>query len=238
MFAVWSLRFRSTVLGHSPNEVHRIIIISIFGLQLLHLLAIVLHLYSTCIFVGPPGRKRDALGHVPASVTTDSDEARLLNDVREIPVITANLGIPSTWGPVRSFLFLWVDPLMQYGAEGILKKPEDLFELPVKLKADQHAEVFQKALERNTKTSRFYLPQIIFKLWGGRWVLLGVMKLSYSFLQYCSPLFVNVLVSSIEDPGSHSEYAGYLYGLALITVNLVSSSVQLHYVFQVEQLSM
>ena len=140
--------------------------------------------------------------------------------------------------PLRFLLFLWVDPLMQQGADGVLHKAEDLFELPVKLRADQHAQTLQKALVRNPKTSRFYLPKTLFGIWGLQWSFLGIMQFASSILQYTSPLFVNFLVNSVENPGSQPEYYGYLYGFGLIAVNLMAVTTQMHYTFQMDKLNL
>ncbi|XP_055357966.1 LOW QUALITY PROTEIN: ATP-binding cassette sub-family C member 10-like [Paramacrobiotus metropolitanus] len=236
VFLVSSVEFRSAVLHHSPNVVSSIVTMVTFGLHVFYIFSTVLHIYSTCLFVTSPFDSEERARTPPDEA--DNDTARLLNVMPERTSLVPRLGPPNTWGILRFFLFLWVDPLMEYGAEGHLQKPDDLFELPLKLKADLHAEALQKALAKNLKSSRFYLQQIILRIWGGKWLLLGVMKLAYSFLQYCSPLFVNVLVALIEQPGSQPDYLGYVYGLGLILVNLISNSVQLHYAFQMEKLAL
>ncbi|GAV08511.1 hypothetical protein RvY_18193 [Ramazzottius varieornatus] len=251
-FLIWSFEFRATLLGHSPNQVFVIITIVIFSLQVLFLTSGVVQLYSSCIYVRgydvrPVSSRRSSVSSNGSGDIDSSDNVNLINgmppsqsasSVSASTLTAAKLGQPHFWGPLRFLLFLWVDPLMQQGADGFLHKADDLFELPAKLKADAHAQTVQKALARNPKTSRFYLPQILIGIWGMQWLFLGIMKLAYSFLQYTSPLFVNVLVSSIENPASQPEYYGYLFGLGLITVNLMSATTQLHYAFQVEKLNL
>ncbi|OWA53530.1 Multidrug resistance-associated protein 7 [Hypsibius exemplaris] len=254
VFVTSTLTLRSVLLPrHSPNRVHTLITIVTFACQLLYITAGVLELYSSCIFIEDSRNRR--ISRTPSESSsietgdpeeTAEEDQRLINETPEPPsgvdpsvlIEEPKLGEPRFWGPLRFFLFLWVDPLMRRGANGRLRRADDLFEMPQKLRADQHAEALQRELARNAKSSKYYLPQVLIRLWGLRWLLLGVMKFAYSFLQYSSPLFVNVLVETIENPGKYPEYVGYLYGFGLIAVNLISNAVQLHYVFQVEKLAM
>ncbi|XP_022702926.1 multidrug resistance-associated protein 7-like isoform X3 [Varroa jacobsoni] len=129
--------------------------------------------------------------------------------------------------------FWWVGRLMRRGFQGTLNQPHDLFDLPCGLHADELA---LRYAQLSPGRSLFFKVHCLL---GGRFYVLGIMKLVCDVCTFTGPMLLNKLISCFEDnPDVPVRYHAYAYATILAATAYLSALLITHYNYQVEKIKL
>lgn len=124
---------------------------------------------------------------------------------------------------LSKLLFYWVNPLIEKGISGHLKKVDDLFDLPESLNIANLTETFNQSVN-NTRT----LFRAMHKSFSREFYSIGLLRLTADMSGFAGPILLGGLLSSSgnssenDDPTPH--YQPYLYALGLFVSTLLGKS--------------
>lgn len=125
---------------------------------------------------------------------------------------------------LSKLLFWWVNRLMRKGSCGYLAQTEDLFDLPPKMSTSYVATNFQNSI-LSCKSS---LMMSLFKSFGTQFFSIGILKLIADGCGFCGPIFLNLLISFIEEDNREGQSVtgndvgrGYLYVFGMVSSALI-----------------
>eukprot|EP01117_Protostelium_nocturnum_P001793 TRINITY_DN1224_c0_g1_i1.p1 TRINITY_DN1224_c0_g1~~TRINITY_DN1224_c0_g1_i1.p1 ORF type:complete len:1080 (+),score=410.48 TRINITY_DN1224_c0_g1_i1:135-3242(+) len=135
----------------------------------------------------------------------------------------------------RSF-FSFLNPLLKLGYKRALEM-EDLFSIPRVYRADTVNKKFEEQWEHEKNQTKPSFWKVIFKSFGGRFVLGGFFKLGNDISQFAGPILLGMIVSFIaENRGDGNDekqtYHGLLYVGALSGSMILTSFFQNQYFYQ------
>lgn len=120
-------------------------------------------------------------------------------------------------------IFYWVNPLIEKGISGNLKKVDDLFDLPESLNIATLTETFHESVN-NTRT----LFRAMHKSFSREFYSIGLLRLLSDMSGFAGPILLGGLLSSSESSTNISDqnlnYKPYLYALGLFTSTLLGKS--------------
>ncbi|CAG9820276.1 unnamed protein product [Phaedon cochleariae] len=148
------------------------------------------------------------------------------------------VAMEDTAWPSKIF-FSWVNPLMEKGVAGGLKKPDDLHDLPPNMSCGHMgAKMTQKSEEERLADSRtdagtlkkLSLLKALYRTFSVQFFSIGILKLVADMSGFAGPMLLNKLVGFIEDK---SEYIGwgYAYAAGLVLTTSISALCDSHFNF-------
>lgn len=118
------------------------------------------------------------------------------------------------------FLFYWVNPLIEKGIAGKLKKLDDLFDLPSSLNIYNLSDKFHQAI-----SDRKSLFRALHKTFGREFYAIGLLRLMADMSGFCGPILLGGLLTSSnkadENQDLRTNYKPYLYALGLFASTLL-----------------
>ncbi|KAM8947275.1 ATP-binding cassette sub-family C member 10 [Pelodytes ibericus] len=197
------------------------VLLSRFSLSSLRLGFIALYL-GACL--APSLRSR---GPTTLSINDDDDQAPLLlsPDCADRQ-LSAEDG-ESWWS---RFFYLWMNPLMQRGAKGGLKRHQDVCFLPRRLCTARVQQEFQSRFRHGAES----LCSALNASFGAWYYSLGLLKLGGNALGFTGPLLLNLLVNFMET-GSEPLSWGVLYTMGLFAGGFVAALLQNQYTQEVNK---
>ncbi|XP_075719658.1 ATP-binding cassette sub-family C member 10 [Rhinoderma darwinii] len=127
--------------------------------------------------------------------------------------------------------YLWMHPLLQRGAGGGLRCPQDVYLLPHRLQtATIRQDVFSTCRPR---ASRLLL--LLHTCFGPHFYSLGLLKLVSCVLAFMGPVLLNLLVNFMETREAELSW-GVLYTIGLFTSGFLGALVQNQFMHQINKL--
>lgn len=118
---------------------------------------------------------------------------------------------------LSQLVFSWVNPLIDKGVAGHLRKIDDLFDLPESLTVTTITERLQIAID-NTKS----MFRALHRSFGYEFYLIGIIRFSSDMSSFAGPLLLGALLKSQTTDKTGSDMQPYLYALALFGSTLYS----------------
>ena len=152
--------------------------------------------------------------------------------------------VDTAWLPSKLF-FYWVQPLMRKGSKRLLQKDTSVYQLPLELETNKLCCDFTNTLKivmlknevrrsnadnSKDKPQRNLLNSLL-NLFGKKYFLLGLLKFGADALGFGGPIFLNLLVTFVENDEPISN--GCIYAAALFGCTLVGSLLLTHFNYQV-----
>ncbi|KAH8410367.1 hypothetical protein KR215_000850, partial [Drosophila sulfurigaster] len=128
------------------------------------------------------------------------------------------------------FLFHWVQPLIDKGVAGKLRRIEDLFDLPDALNITRLSERLHFALSQSKS-----LLRALHKVFGLEFYLIGLLRLVADLSSFAGPLLLGGLLKSDESKPTNS---AYYYALGLLGSTLLSALCGCHFDWRMSMVSM
>lgn len=141
---------------------------------------------------------------------------------------------------LSKFFFYWVNPLIDKGIAGKLKKLDDLFDLPASLNIGNLADRFYQSI--NDRKSLF---RALHKTFGREFYAIGLLRLLADMSGFCGPILLGGLLTSADNSDVNQDqrtsYKPYLYALGLFTSTLLGTLKfrfgELHFTVSIHQIS-
>ncbi|XP_040286791.1 ATP-binding cassette sub-family C member 10 isoform X3 [Bufo bufo] len=197
------------------------VLVSRFSVSCLRLFSIIVYL---CAFLVPP---RHLTSPTVVSVNDDGEYSPLVASFPDSDEEPAEDG--ESW--LSRFFYFWMKPLLQRGACGGLKCPQDVYLLPRHLQTPR--------IRRNLFSKRGPgAPRLLWALhscFGANYYSLGVLKLFSCALIFMGPVLLNLLVNFMETRQEALSW-GVLYTIGLFTTGLLGALVQNQFTHQINKL--
>uniref|UniRef100_A0AAY4DI15 ATP-binding cassette sub-family C member 10 n=1 Tax=Denticeps clupeoides TaxID=299321 RepID=A0AAY4DI15_9TELE len=159
--------------------------------------------------------------HDESMPVNTTDRCRLLPVETDVGEMVAGEG--SSW--LSSLLYLWLNPLLLRGQRGELERPDDVYQLPYRLRTG--------AVYRH----RALLLRVLHKAFGLHYYLLGLLKLAASMLSFAGPLLLSSLVGFMEAKEAPVS-RGVWCAVGLFASTFFSAFFRNVFVFQVSKVSL
>lgn len=128
-------------------------------------------------------------------------------------------------------IFYWVNPLIQKGYLGKLRKNEDLFDLPECLNIKKNAE----SLQNNINAGKT-LFKALHRSFGVEFYLIGLLRLFSDLSSFAGPLLLGaILRTGIDDDNVDNNKAAYYYAGKRFIKKLINNSFLLSQVVYLQQ---
>ena len=162
------------------------------------------------------------------------------------PIEEGPCPVDTAW-TISKLLFCWVQPLMTKGSKRLLNNENSVYQLPndintstlchkfndklndIVTEAEMHCEARQST--RNAKPKRNLL-RTLHAMFGVKYYLLGLLKFGADALGFGGPIFLNLLVTFVEN--DEPIYKGCIYAAALFASTLIGSLLSTHFDYQVQ----
>lgn len=122
--------------------------------------------------------------------------------------------------PILSkLLFYWVNPLIEKGLSGNLRRIDDLFDLPECLSLNNIIEKLQNALAQSIS-----LMKALHRVFGIEFYMIGLLRFSADMLSFGGPLLLAALLSSQsgdKNNNNGTDMKGYAYAFGLFATTLL-----------------
>ncbi|XP_063774836.1 ATP-binding cassette sub-family C member 10 [Pseudophryne corroboree] len=199
------------------------LLVSRFSLLCLRLCSIVVYLGA---FLIPPPHTRSP---IVVSINDDDDERSPLFS----SLHSANGGESAEDGEswLSRLFYLWLHPLMQKGAGGGLKKPQDVCHLPHNLRTER---IRQEFMSKSVPEGLRLLPAL-HATFGVHYYSLGFLKLMSILLGFMGPLLLNLLVNFMESRQEPLSW-GVLYTMGLFVSGFLAALLQNQFTHQINKL--
>lgn len=122
---------------------------------------------------------------------------------------------------LSQMLFYWVNPLIDKGVAGHLRKIDDLFDLPQSLSVLVITESLQNAIDA-TKS----LFRSLHRAFGYEFYLIGFMRFTSDMSNFAGPIILGYLLREQTTDNSGTDLQPYLYAMALFGSTLLSKIMQ------------
>lgn len=212
----------------------------------------------------------------PLSINASTDLSPLL--LREIRAGEMVAEDGSDW--LSRLLYLWLNPLLQQGERGELERPDDVFQLPQRLRTAAVHQRFHRCWEdcqkgaalrsrhpadtqqssggSNLLNGSWTEPQVdpstheevdredvkdvsllrvLYRAFGLRYLLLGVLKLAASMLAFAGPLLLSGLVGYMESEAAPVRQGAWC-AAGLFASTFAAALLRNVFVFQVSKVSL
>lgn len=135
------------------------------------------------------------------------------------------LGQAQDEAPVLSkLLFYWVNPLIEKGLSGNLKRIDDLFDLPECLSLNNIIEKLQNALAQSIS-----LLRALHRVFGFEFYMIGLLRFAADMLSFGGPLLLAALLSSKSGDGNNNnngtDMKAYAYAFGLFATTLLGMTI-------------
>lgn len=112
-------------------------------------------------------------------------------------------------------VFYWVNPLIEKGLMGNLRRLDDLFDLPESLNIYNNIEHVQNALERTRS-----LLRTLHKVFGFEFYTIGILRFVGDMSGFAGPLLLAALLNhkNSDQTGTDLKAYGYAFGLFGVTL--------------------
>ncbi|XP_040286793.1 ATP-binding cassette sub-family C member 10-like [Bufo bufo] len=197
------------------------VLVSRFSVSCLRLFCIIVYL---CAFLVPP---RHLTSPTVVSVNDDGEYSPLVASFPDSDEEPAEDG--ESW--LSRFFYFWMKPLLQRGACGALKCPQDVYLLPRHLQTPRIRRNFFSKCGPGA-------PSLLWALhscFGAHYYSLGVLKLFSCALIFMGPVLLNLLVNFMETRQEALSW-GVLYTIGLFTTGLLGALVQNQFTHQINKL--
>ncbi|XP_075056885.1 ATP-binding cassette sub-family C member 10 [Mixophyes fleayi] len=199
-----------------------LLLVSRFSLLCLRICCIILYLGA---FLVPPPHTRS-----PTVVSiNDGDEHSPLVSSPDSASGEESAEDGESW--LSRFFYFWMHPLMQKGADGGLKKPQDVYLLPYNLRT---ARVRQEFISKSVPEAMHLLPAL-HASFGAHYYFLGLLKLGSSLLGFMGPLLLNLLVNFMESRAEPLSW-GVLYTMGLFASGFLGALLQNQFTHEINKL--
>ncbi|PIO32590.1 hypothetical protein AB205_0204560 [Aquarana catesbeiana] len=131
---------------------------------------------------------------------------------------------------LSQLFYFWIKPLMQRGAHGDLKQPQDVPILPYGLRT---ARVRQKFLSKSPPGT-LRLLSALHASFGSRFYSLGLIKLCCIILGFMGPVLLNLLVNFMETREEPLSW-GVIYTAGLFCSGILGALLQNQYTHQINK---
>lgn len=128
------------------------------------------------------------------------------------------LGQAQDEAPILSkLLFYWVNPLIEKGLSGNLRRIDDLFDLPECLSLNNIIEKLQ-----NASVQSISLLRALHRVFGIEFYMIGLLRFAADMLSFGGPLLLAALLNS-ENSDNHNgtDMKAYAYALGLFATTLL-----------------
>lgn len=130
------------------------------------------------------------------------------------------LGPAQDEAPLLSrLIFYWVNPLIDKGLMGRLKRIDDLFDLPETLNIYNTIERVQIALERTRS-----LLRTLHKAFGFEFYAIGILRFVGDMSGFAGPLLLAALLNHKNEDQMGTDLVAYGYALGLFGVTLIGKA--------------
>lgn len=176
----------------------------------------------------------------------DSDDRYSDVGFSDLPLMRSEGPCPvdSAWFFSKLF-FCWVQPLMRKGSKRLLQKESAVYQLPSELNTSKlcnnFIDIFETVKLKNETTQntsrnlqekpKRNLLKSLLHLFGVKYFLLGILKFGADALGFGGPIFLNLLVSFVEN--NEPIAVGCYYAIALFGCTLIGSLLLTHFDYQV-----
>lgn len=124
----------------------------------------------------------------------------------------------SIW--LSRLIFYWVNPLIEKGLSGNLRKIDDLFDLPDSLSLTNITERLQNAIDGSR--SLFWA---LHRSFGIEFYLIGIIKFVGDMSGFAGPLLLAGLLREQTIDNSGTDMQPYLYALGLFGTSILSKDL-------------
>ncbi|KAH8376592.1 hypothetical protein KR093_000185, partial [Drosophila rubida] len=132
------------------------------------------------------------------------------------------------------FVFHWVQPLIDKGVVGKLRRIEDLFDLPDALNITRLSERLHLALSQSQS-----LLRALHKVFGYEFYLIGLLRLVADISSFAGPLLLGGLLQRDDDKAeTTTSNRAYYYALGLFGSTLLSALCGCHFDWRMSMVSM
>ncbi|KAH8263022.1 hypothetical protein KR044_003280, partial [Drosophila immigrans] len=132
---------------------------------------------------------------------------------------------------ISRFVFHWVQPLIDKGVVGKLRRIEDLFDLPDALNITRLSERLHLALSQSQS-----LLRALHKVFGCEFYLIGLLRLVADISSFAGPLLLGGLLQ--QDDKTATTNRAYYYALGLFGSTLLSALCGCHFDWRMSMVSM
>lgn len=144
------------------------------------------------------------------------------------------LGQAQDEAPLLSrLLFYWVNPLIDKGLMGQLRRLDDLFDLPEKLNVYNTIEVVQNAMGRTGS-----LLRTLHKVFGLEFYAIGILRFVGDMSGFAGPLLLAALLNHQNGDQTGTDLKAYGYALGLFGVTLVGAFFGTHFNWRMSLISL
>lgn len=127
------------------------------------------------------------------------------------------LGQAQDEAPILSkLLFYWVNPLIEKGLSGNLRRIDDLFDLPECLSLNNIIEKLQNALAQSIS-----LLRALHRVFGIEFYLIGLLRFAADMLSFGGPLLLAALLNSKSGENNGTDMKAYAYAFGLFATTLL-----------------
>lgn len=128
------------------------------------------------------------------------------------------LGAAQDDAPLLSrLLFYWVNPLIDKGISGHLKKIDDLFDLPESLTISNISERLQNAIDDSSS-----LFKALHRSFGFEFYAIGILRFIADMSGFAGPLLLGALISERTTDKTGTDLKPYFYAMGLFASTLLS----------------
>lgn len=118
-------------------------------------------------------------------------------------------------------IFYWVNPLIDKGLMGHLRRLDDLFDLPETLNIYNTIEYVQNALDRTRS-----LLRTLHKVFGLEFYAIGILRFIADMSGFAGPLLMAGLLNHENHNQTGTDLQAYGYALGLFAVTLIGKHCQ------------
>ncbi|XP_068088676.1 ATP-binding cassette sub-family C member 10-like isoform X2 [Hyperolius riggenbachi] len=198
------------------------VLVARFSLSSLQLCVVILYLG---VFLAPTSPRRSPIN---VSINDGEEETTPLFSPAHIVSEDSSEDNESL---LSQFFYFWLKPLLNRGANGGLKQPQDVSFLPYNLCT---ARVRQKFLSYSC-AGRLRLISALHACFGTHYCALGVIKLFSVALGFMGPVLLNLLVTFMETQEEPLSW-GVIYAIGLFASGFLGAILQNQYIHQINKL--
>lgn len=177
------------------------------------------------------------------------DGSPLVSELTQPP--TGEMVAEEGSGCLSRLFYLWLTPLLKRGQMGALDKASDVYRLPRTLRTGVVCQDFQRCWESCRRGDSWgshqraeaqaegdvRLWKVLYKAFGLRYCVLGLLKVSFNMLGFAGPLLLSRLVNFMEEKEAPVA-TGVYCALGLFLTTLLSSFFRNIFLFEVSKVAL
>lgn len=134
---------------------------------------------------------------------------------------------------LSQLVFDWVNPLIDKGVSGHLRRVDDLFDLPESLTVLTISEKFQQAIIATKSMFR-----ALHRSFGYEFYLIGIIRFSSDMSSFAGPILLGALLNAQASDKTGTDMQPYMYALALFLSTLYSAVSDTHFNWRIALVGM